>query len=207
MQVPDPDVEVLSSGVISLGGQWRMGLTKDVTHLFATLKGSSKYITAMEYQEHTHIKVLLPHWCDHSIELGIRLPTAPYEWPDPTYLKEEKGDPKLKSLRVVSPEKKLLYKTATWEASQTPSALAVKNVWEGQRILLSPSLELLGGRRRTVELMISRAQGVAIKYSDQRDEEEESRKVEECDVLVTRYRSGKAYHKVRYPALFVCLNR
>ena len=36
------DLEVLSAGITSLGGQWRAGLTRDVTHLFALRTGSDK---------------------------------------------------------------------------------------------------------------------------------------------------------------------
>jgi mediator of DNA damage checkpoint protein 1 len=33
--LPAVDLEVLSGGITALGGQWRTGLTKEVTHLFA----------------------------------------------------------------------------------------------------------------------------------------------------------------------------
>ncbi|KAG2124066.1 hypothetical protein BD769DRAFT_1388879 [Suillus cothurnatus] len=36
------DLEVLSAGITSLGGQWRTALTRDVTHLFALHKQSDK---------------------------------------------------------------------------------------------------------------------------------------------------------------------
>jgi hypothetical protein len=39
------DLEVLSAGITSLGGQWRTALTRDVTHLFALHKQSDKVLT------------------------------------------------------------------------------------------------------------------------------------------------------------------
>jgi len=39
------DLEVLSAGITSLGGQWRTGLTRDVTHLFALHEQSDKVLT------------------------------------------------------------------------------------------------------------------------------------------------------------------
>src|ERR1700691_2721844 len=86
-----PDLEVMSAGITALGGQWRAGLTRDVTHLFALGPGSDKYETAMHFQADTHMKVVLPHWFDDAVKLGVGgLPTKGYEWPDPRYLR---GDP------------------------------------------------------------------------------------------------------------------
>ena len=90
--LPPTDLEVLSAGIIALGGQWRTGLTKDVTHLFAMTLSSSKYATAMHYQGTTRIKVVLPHWFDDTIRLGTgKLGTEPYEWPGVKMLKESRG--------------------------------------------------------------------------------------------------------------------
>ncbi|KAK7677914.1 hypothetical protein QCA50_019104 [Cerrena zonata] len=82
------DLEVLSAGITALGGQWRSGLTKEVTHLFALSTGSAKYETAVRFQKTINIKVLVPHWFDDSVRLGVRgLATGPYEWPAPTVFK------------------------------------------------------------------------------------------------------------------------
>ena len=90
--LPPTDLEVLSAGIIALGGQWRTGPTKDVTHLFAMTPNSSKYATAMHYQETTRIKVLLLHWFDDTIRLGTeKLSTEPYEWPEVKMLKGVEG--------------------------------------------------------------------------------------------------------------------
>jgi hypothetical protein len=80
------DLEVLSAGITSLGGQWRTGLTRDVTHLFALHEQSDKYQTAMHFAPHTHMSVLTPHWFDDSVRVGRRVPEGPYLWPDPKVL-------------------------------------------------------------------------------------------------------------------------
>ncbi|KAG1724067.1 hypothetical protein EDD22DRAFT_961881 [Suillus occidentalis] len=83
------DLEVLSAGITSLGGQWRTALTRDVTHLFALHEQSNKYQTAMHFAPDTHMFILTPHWFDDSVQAGCRLPELPYSWPDPEVLELE----------------------------------------------------------------------------------------------------------------------
>ncbi|KAG1890685.1 BRCT domain-containing protein [Suillus fuscotomentosus] len=80
------DLEVLSAGITSLGGQWRTALTRDVTHLFALHKQSNKYQTAMYFAPYTGMSILTPHWFDDSVQLGCCVPEIPYLWPDPEVL-------------------------------------------------------------------------------------------------------------------------
>jgi hypothetical protein len=122
----------------------------------------------MHFQEHTHVKVLLPHWFDDAVRLGMGgLSVDPYEWPDPLLMRavpgeagenEGNGDP-AKKLRTLDAGKRTLYKTAVWAPdSEIPLVAASGNdVWGGRKILLSPSLELRGGRREAVETGIRRA--------------------------------------------------
>ncbi|KNZ74024.1 BRCT-containing protein 1 [Termitomyces sp. J132] len=210
------DLEVLSAGITALGGQWRTGLTKDVTHLFVTKNTSAKYSTAMHFRNDTHVKILLPHWFDDAVRLGIGgLDTTPYEWPDPPMLRAHgaedgegaKGDAmKRSALRKLDNEKKSLYRTVDLlfpgaplpndEERMSESTIESprgksKNVWEGRRVLLGRSLELSGSRRDAVEAEIRRAGGKIVSYEGGKDEEAAA--IDECDVLITRFRSGKAY--------------
>jgi mediator of DNA damage checkpoint protein 1 len=219
LKMTPPDLEVLSAGITALGGQWRTGLTRDVTHLFALGPGSDKYETAMHFQADTHMKVVLPHWFDDAVKLGVGgLPTAGYEWPEPRYLRADfgedevggggdgGGDGKKGSARKsqLSGEKKRLFQSVGWtDAPALPSssaaATAKKDVWVGRKILLSVSLELSGGRREAVEAGIKRAGGVVVVYKKgggDGDLEEELRKIGSADVFITRYRHGAAYLKV-----------
>ena len=206
-----PDLEVISAGITALGGQWRTGLTRDVTHLFALGPGSDKYETAMHFQADTHMKVVLPHWFDDAVKLGVGgLPTAGYEWPEPRYLRGEVGEEDAEEAgkkgsgrkSQLSGEKKRLFQSVGWTDSPSlpaSSSAAKRDVWGGRKILLSVTLELSGGRREAVEVGIKRAGGVIVAYKKGRgdgDLDEELRKVEGADVLVTRYRHGATYLKV-----------
>ncbi|KAG1896173.1 uncharacterized protein F5891DRAFT_1055500 [Suillus fuscotomentosus] len=181
------DLEVLSAGITSLGGQWRTGLTRDVTHLFALHEQSDKYQTAMHFAPHTHMSVLTPHWFDDS---------GPYLWPDPKDEDDLEIGESGKKKRKKSSETRLSSPMAMEEAERREGV----NVWAGRRLLLSRSLELGQGHREAVEANIQRAGGTVVKVKgtstdEEAQENEEATLVDECDVFVTRYRSGKAYFK------------
>ncbi|TFY62070.1 hypothetical protein EVG20_g6835 [Dentipellis fragilis] len=195
------DTEVLSAGITALGGQWRPGLTREVTHLFAVATGSDKYNTAMHFQKDTRMKVLVPHWFDDSVRLGIRgLPTATYEWPDPAVLKSGKGVDALaesagtdsRAQSRLSGEKKTLYKTALMASGQEGQvARTERDIWRGRRILLSSDLELSDGRKDVVEAGIIRTGGIMLHT----DPENEESQMDEADALISRYRWGPLYIK------------
>ncbi|PFH45698.1 hypothetical protein AMATHDRAFT_71207 [Amanita thiersii Skay4041] len=238
-EIPSTDLEVLSAGITALGGQWRTALTRDVTHLFALSKSSPKYATALHFQPQTKVHIVLPHWFDDSVRLGMHaLPVDPYAWPDPPLLKstenvlENMKGGLLSSYQhhrdhqtsKTDAEKRAILKSSLWEpgapipdlsathetpkANKTatttttpfpssPAAAAVhKNIWQQKRILLSPSLELTSSRRLAVEAGITRAGGVIVSYTTNSGDGtrgEELVLVPQCDVLVTRWRSGRAY--------------
>ncbi|KAJ7287447.1 BRCT domain-containing protein [Mycena rebaudengoi] len=202
------DVTIISAGVTALGGQWRNGLTRDVTHLLASSPDSEKYATALEFQKDTHIKILVPHWFDDCVLLGTpaRLLASPYAWPKPTVLSPqgEVEGKKVKAERLaekLSSEKRAFYKTAIWDpdkggAFPGPSEPVGEKIWNGRKILLSPSLGLAGDRRRVIEEAVEAAGGEILVYASNNgdgDQEEEMDRVWECDVLVTRWRSGEAF--------------
>ncbi|KAI0056886.1 hypothetical protein BV25DRAFT_1813329 [Artomyces pyxidatus] len=191
--IKSTDVEVLSAGITALGGQWKQGLTREVTHLFAACPGSDKYTTALHFQKDTRIKVLVPHWFDDSVRLGIRcLSTSAYEWPDPTALTSGRppalDDDAARLQSKISGEKKSLFKAALMTTEQEAKLAHVekRNVWEGRRLLLSSDLDLSDGRRLAVEAGILRSGGVVVEYNE--DDE-----AVEMDVLICRYRSGDLY--------------
>ncbi|KAJ7178477.1 hypothetical protein C8R43DRAFT_1117863 [Mycena crocata] len=206
-----PDLQRLEAGVIGLGGHWRHGLTKDVTHLFATSANSDKYATAMKYQESAKIKIVLPHWFNDTVRLGRgrKLSTIPYEWPDPKILhpvpseEEARQDKAQRSSRKLSEMKRTFFKTAIWDPDKKgpfPGPVDPQGhaVWGGRKILLSPSLGLEDERRGVLEGAVKAAGGLIISYVSNNGngcEDEEFDQVSECDVLVTRWRTGKACFK------------
>ncbi|KAJ7096238.1 hypothetical protein C8R44DRAFT_683728 [Mycena epipterygia] len=202
------DLIHLEAGVTALGGQWRHGLTKDVTHLFATSPNSDKYAAAIKCQEDTKMKILLPHWFDDAVRMGFgKLSTNPYEWPDPQVLHplpdevEGKKEKTERSSHKLGDSKRAFYKTANWDPDKGgpfPGPAEPKPVWDGRKVLLSSSLGLEHARRRVIEEAVEAAGGLIVSYTlndgDGQDEEEFNL-VSDCDVFVTRWRTGRAIFK------------
>ena len=191
-----PDNEVLSAGITSLGGQWRNALTKDVTHVFALGGGSSKYETAMHFKDGTGMKVLVPHWFDDVVRLGVGgLDTGEYEWPEPGIFKGEvarKGG-------AMNVEKRALYETALGKEGEMVESQSQKEkgsgtVWKNIKIVLGTSLELNDSQREAHRADIEREGGTLLDFTTP---DEELERIEQGDVYVTRYRSGPAFVKVR----------
>lgn len=216
-QFTPSDNEVLQAGILAFGGQWRNGYLRDVTHLFAPAAGSDKYKTALFHQVDTHVKVVTPHWFDDSVRLGIRnLPTDVYEWPEPEILKvgrrysgikkvlgEQEGKRELSKatgedwMKAMTAERRAVLKGLVAEGNVEVSG---KDVWGGKRVLLSKELEFSELRRRTVEDGIRLCGGEVVESSEGEDEVD---LVDEADVLVTTYRWGEPYIKVRIINLLV----
>lgn len=185
-QIDPADVEVFSVAIDALGGKWRPELTRDVTHLFAMGKTSEKYLTAVYYQNQTHVKILVPQWFDEVVRLGIStIPTLPYEWPDPEVLKIGSPSPEGDRSHELLEEGSI-----TDDPGETVGGV---NVWKGKRILLSVNLGLNPGRWEAVIAGVKRCGGVVIDIKNVDDEEE---KAEEADVLITKFRAGAGYFEV-----------
>ncbi|THV02405.1 hypothetical protein K435DRAFT_717243 [Dendrothele bispora CBS 962.96] len=188
--IQDSDVEIISAGITALGGQWRSALSKDVTHLFAITPGSAKYESAMLHKEQNGIKTVLPHWFDDSVRLGLRnLETEAYEWPEPSVLKAPSSP--AKRARRADPDREALYKSSTIDISNGVPQPFERDIFGERRVLLSSTLEL-GERKEAVGAGIERTGGLIVECDDMAEEIE---RVDECDILVTKYRSGKAYFK------------
>ena len=184
--LPPSDLEVLSAGITALGGQWRTGLTKDVTHLFAISPDSQKYATAMHFREETGVKVILPHWFDDAVRLGMGgLSTEVYEWPDPEILRNPLG---VGGGQELSGAKKNMYAmaalfTSPMHESSSPALKDLQmaagagsrmevDIWKGKRIVLSRTLQLFERRREAVEVGIKRAGGVVVRYDGDEEVDE-----------------------------------
>lgn len=200
------DCEVISAAVAALGGQWRAALTRDVTHLFALAPGSTKYQTAMHYKETTEVCVLVPHWFDDTVRLGIRdLPTRNYEWPDPrVFQSRPEGRTSQEDVDYEPPpERMMLYETASLSnEDQKKLRPASRNIWKGKSLLLGLSLDLSDNHRRALYADIRRQGGDVVELSsskslsDAERARDELAKLDDADIFVTRYRTGAAYAKV-----------
>ncbi|KAI9067528.1 hypothetical protein FKP32DRAFT_1588518 [Trametes sanguinea] len=199
------DCELMSAAITALGGQWRSALTRDVTHLFALAPGSAKYQTAMHFKEQTGVCVLVPHWFDDTVRLGIReLPTSNYEWPAPRVLQQrpEGRTPQEDVEYEPPPERMVLYSTASLSnEEQSKTRPAARNVWKGKRILLGLSLDLSRNQRVALSADIRRQGGEVVELllpmagDPAARAREELEKLDEADIFVTRYRAGPAYAK------------
>jgi len=166
---------------------------------------SEKYLTALHYQKDTRVKILVPHWFDDVVRLGVAtVPTLQYEWPDPKALQLAPPSPGKRAHKPPE-EKASLYKSVvlgTSEDTKIPENMGKTaeriDVWKGKRILLSVSLGLNPGRRTAVIAGVKRFGGVVV---DVKGAGDEAKKVDDVDVLITRFRVGAAYFKVILPPL------
>ena len=167
---------------------------------------SEKYLTALHYQKQTRVRILVPHWFDDVVRLGVAtVPTVPYEWPDPKVLHISPPSPKSRRLHKPPDDKLSLYKSVVLGTSidgEIPGNLGKSpehvDVWKGKRILLSVTLGLNPGRREAVVAGVKRCGGVVV---DVRSVNDEVKKVEDVDVLITKFRAGPAYFKVNFSPL------
>lgn len=166
---------------------------------------SDKYLTALHYQKGTRVKILVPHWFDDVVRLGVAtIPTLQYEWPDPKVLQLAPPSPEGKRSHKLPEEKASLYKSVVLGTSadtEVPANLGKAaeriDIWKGKRILLSVSLGLNPGRREAVVAGVKRFGGTVVNVKNAGDE---AKKVENVDVLITKFRAGAAYFKViSYP--------
>ncbi|CAK5281580.1 unnamed protein product [Mycena citricolor] len=200
------DLVAMEAGIKALGGQWRHGLTRDVTHLFATSPDSDKYAAAVKHRESTLLKILLPHWFDDVVRFGCRnLLTGPYEWPNPKALEKQPSEEAMKAERGLwrsSSEKRNYFKTVEWKTGDDPMLPIPddrqhEDIWSGRQVLLSHDLELSDQQRIVVEDAIKNTRGVIMACSSTGSErdEEEHKLVSKCDVFVSQWRSGSAFFR------------
>lgn len=151
---------------------------------------SQKYATAMHFREETGVKVILPHWFDDVVRLGMGgLSTEVYEWPDPELLRNPlgvNGSGGGVSGGQESGVKRNMYAlaalfTAPMHDSSSPPLkdleMAVANrmevdIWQGKKILLGRTLQLFEGRREAVQIGIERAGGVVVRYDGDEEVDE-----------------------------------
>ncbi|KZW04352.1 hypothetical protein EXIGLDRAFT_635858 [Exidia glandulosa HHB12029] len=203
VELPDGDKEIMRASIVAFGGQWREMFTRDVTHFFCLTNKSDKYEKAIDYAAQSQMRVLLPHWFDDSFNARHLVPYDVYTFPKPKLFDIKSGlkDKEKATTYQTDSTKELLFKTALLAADESENALdnqtyGAVNVWQGRRVYLSTSLALGEGRRNAVETMLKTG-GARVVPVDEKDELE-LRAVAACDVLVTRYREGKAFeHALR----------
>ncbi len=197
LQVPENDKEVLMVGITSLGGCWRVNLSKDATHCFAITRSSPMYSVGMHHQNETGVKVILPHWFDDCMRIGrgsVELPR--YQWPDPPLLQAPGTTEPPKRSQNVDSWKRALFKTAAADTNYDLSKTGHRPIWGQRRLLLSRNLGITPERKDAIESAIENSGGIVIRFQDNIDEKDEVEALDDCDYFITKHRSGKAYFKV-----------
>ncbi|KAF8335877.1 uncharacterized protein EI90DRAFT_3287772 [Cantharellus anzutake] len=178
--IPPGDREVIAAGIQSLGGQWRYGLTREVTHLFTLSPTGEKYDSAMHYYALVkHPYIVTPHWFDDSIKCRRRQNVDQYLFPDPDVLRSgfslDSWEFRRNSeMRVIwrtdfvdYPTQRLFGATSALQAQNEKQLIVVRtewrashpndNIWDGRRVLLSSLLQMGKGRRQAVESELVKA--------------------------------------------------
>jgi hypothetical protein len=87
VDLPPGDTEAIISGVVALGGQYLVNLTRSVTHIVA-LNDENPLCQAAQQSKDVHAVMVLPHWFDDCLKLRKRLGVTPYLLPNPEIARE-----------------------------------------------------------------------------------------------------------------------
>ncbi|KNZ44996.1 hypothetical protein VP01_85g11 [Puccinia sorghi] len=85
-KLPLADVELIQACTQAWGGQFRRGLTKEVTHLICCDEETRDYQIASKLKRELGIKIVLPHWFHHSVFFRHIISEKPFEFPSPAIL-------------------------------------------------------------------------------------------------------------------------
>ncbi|OAV88241.1 hypothetical protein, variant [Puccinia triticina 1-1 BBBD Race 1] len=85
-RLPLADVELIQACVQAWGGQFRKGLTKEVTHLICCDENTRDYKIANKLKVELGLKIVLPHWFHHSVSFRRVISEQPFEFPSPAIL-------------------------------------------------------------------------------------------------------------------------
>ncbi|KAI9292249.1 BRCT domain-containing protein [Neoconidiobolus thromboides FSU 785] len=96
--LPTSDMEKIYGGVVALGGQYRINLSKEVTHYIVLDSEAENNVSKL--QKENDIKLVTSHWFEDCIKLRKLLPEKNYQFPTPNIFKDDFNP--LKSIVKVS---------------------------------------------------------------------------------------------------------
>ncbi|PWN49274.1 hypothetical protein IE53DRAFT_346139 [Violaceomyces palustris] len=206
-RIPKMDVELICGGVSSLGGGWKVKLTRDVTHLVTLVPAGSKFEQVILNPEHK-IKIVSPHWVDDCFRFSKLLPTTQYEFnleardypacmrsdsvkdKDPMVVEEQEKQQKrlteLAALRDSEQDKILLEKSR----QSSPKLLEGKSFYFAREILRADA--------RRIDALVERirlAGGVVIATEDSEGLKGIKQGVRNADIVISKYRSSQEYRE------------
>ncbi|KAK6454613.1 regulator of Ty1 transposition [Scheffersomyces xylosifermentans] len=177
--LPVGDKEVIYAGVKAFGGNYLDVLTKYSTHLIAVDLSNEKSIIASSaisgagsQDDAIDIKIVLPHWIDHSITLGRKVDEKPYLLPDPALLKSGNSS-------ITSQMNSSLMESGDLEKISQSKSEFLKN----KTFYISSDYNLSERLSNTLDLLIEKNGGKVTK----------SFSSENVDVYIGKYRNGVAY--------------
>ncbi|KAH8830306.1 hypothetical protein DL96DRAFT_1707137 [Flagelloscypha sp. PMI_526] len=198
--IPRYELDIISCVIAALGGQWRTGFTKDVTHLLA-YEYNDKVIDAASKSSNVHF--IHPRWFYDTLRFFLPLPTEPFSWPNPPFLSLKSGDSASGTTSdgdssEVSQLHMQLLKTALKDPvlidkleTRTPRLF----IWQSDCVLISPSYGLRGSKKIAFEQALVNADAQVVQYNSDVNEEEEADLVELCDIFITPFEKARAYDR------------
>ncbi|KAI9151732.1 BRCT-containing protein [Paramyrothecium foliicola] len=175
--LPELDKESILGAVMALGGQETKDATRLTTHICALTVDHPKIQNALA--KNWKGKVVLPHWFDDCFKLGKRIDEGPYLLPNPEILQKPSGE----SLEIpvntnldgaTSPNPQ-------WMPPDGQAGRSPVTVFQDKSVLLSWDLQLTNRLTDTIKTIITNGGGRVV--TD----------VDECDILICKYREGPQY--------------
>ncbi|KAJ3416308.1 Structural maintenance of chromosomes protein 6 [Chytridiales sp. JEL 0842] len=98
-KIPESDCAVIFGGVQAFGGQYRLDLEADVTHLVSLEASGPIYEKALAC---SNIKIVLPHYFDDCLRIKRKIPERVYQFPEPPLLTADPFSFVVKSVPLTS---------------------------------------------------------------------------------------------------------
>lgn len=180
--IPEGDKEAICGGVLAMGGQYGLVLSKLTTHLIALNMEDVR--CEMAVKKRLNLKIVLPHWFNDCLKVGWRVNERPYLLPDPEIMKlEPVAIPPTVSAGIrdaTDPEPMGLPRSPPPPHLAEPRAIKALS---GKKIMLGEDLKLNKALKDVIIGKI-RAGGGAVVTA-----------VNKADTYVCNYRQGKDYIK------------
>ncbi|KAI9716312.1 MAG: hypothetical protein M1828_000408 [Chrysothrix sp. TS-e1954] len=181
--LPQGDKDALIGGVLAMGGQYSVGMTKLVTHVIALTMNTPQCQLIVDKK--LTCKPVLPHWFDDCLKLGKKIDDAPYCLPDPSILQELDGTQitfdgpfgGVASAKTTAPEEE---HTTTLLRDRTENL----SVFRNKQIYLDQEIGISQHLRTSLEDIIKTGGGTII----------DAGCVEKADTLICQLRTGAFSH-------------
>ncbi|KAL0084901.1 BRCT domain-containing protein [Phycomyces blakesleeanus] len=175
--IPPYDRDTMFGGTQLFGGQYRLDLTEDVTHLMVAEPEGEKYTEAIADPE---VSVVMPDWFNACIKHRRHYREDMFKYPDPPILRNSKENEKTAEEKEDDEELTLLYPyDKTLPYNYKPKELFLKEY----TFFLSSDLMLPRSIKRDLIKYLERAGARVLSYYDSLT----------VDVVIMKWRGSKRY--------------